>query len=276
MKKRQWISGIIGIVILTVILGASVLAPYLAPYEPNSINMAESLQEPSARHLLGTDLLGRDIFSRVLYGGRSSIVLALLATAASMLAGMAIGTLAGYYGGFLDEIIMILMNIFQGLPGTSLMIAIAGIMGPSFKSLMIALVLTSWTGFARIVRTEVLRLKEENFVRGLKCLGVSDQAIIWKHIVPNMKGNTVVLFATRIGRCILSISGLSFLGLGIQPPDPDWSVMLNDARMNFRSSPYLIMGPGICLVLLLLGINLVGDFLRDRMDHRSGEAGNAA
>lgn len=276
MKKRQWISGIIGILILTVILGASVLAPYLAPYEPNSINMAESLQEPSARHLLGTDLLGRDIFSRVLYGGRSSIVLALLATAASMLAGMAIGTLAGYYGGFLDEIIMILMNIFQGLPGTSLMIAIAGIMGPSFKSLMIALVLTSWTGFARIVRTEVLRLKEENFVRGLKCLGVSDQAIIWKHIVPNMKGNTVVLFATRIGRCILSISGLSFLGLGIQPPDPDWSVMLNDARMNFRSSPYLIMGPGICLVLLLFGINLVGDFLRDRMDHRSGEAGNAA
>lgn len=276
MKKRQRISGIIGIVILIVILGASILAPYLAPYEPNSINMAESLQEPSARHLLGTDLLGRDIFSRVLYGGRSSIVLALLATAASMLAGMAVGTLAGYYGGFLDEIIMILMNIFQGLPGTSLMIAIAGIMGPSFKSLMIALVLTSWTGFARIVRTEVLGLKKENFVWGLKCLGVSDQAIIWKHIVPNMKGNTVVLFATRIGRSILSIAGLSFLGLGIQPPDPDWSVMLNDARMNFRSSPYLIMGPGICLVLLLFGINLVGDFLRDLMDRRSGEAGNAA
>lgn len=275
MKKRQWISGMTGIVILTVILGASILAPYLAPFEPNSINMAESLQEPSARHLLGTDLLGRDIFSRVLYGGRSSIVLALLATAASMLAGMAVGTLAGYYGGILDEGIMILMNIFQGLPGTSLMIAIAGIMGPSFKSLMIALVLTGWTGFARIVRTEVLRLKEENFVWGLKCLGVSDQAVIWKHIVPNMKGNTVVLFATRIGRCILSISGLSFLGLGIQPPDPDWSVMLNDARMNFRSSPYLIMGPGICLMLLLFGINLVGDFLRDRMDHRMGEAGNA-
>lgn len=275
MKKRQWISGMTGIVILTVILGASILAPYLAPFAPNSINMAESLQEPSARHLLGTDLLGRDIFSRVLYGGRSSIVLALLATAASMLAGMAVGTLAGYYGGILDESIMILMNIFQGLPGTSLMIAIAGIMGPSFKSLIIALVLTGWTGFARIVRTEVLRLKEENFVWGLKCLGVSDQAVIWKHIVPNMKGNTVVLFATRIGRCILSISGLSFLGLGIQPPDPDWSVMLNDARMNFRSSPYLIMGPGICLVLLLFGVNLVGDFLRDRMDHRMGEAGNA-
>lgn len=276
MKKRQWISGIAGIIIVVVILGASVLAPFLAPYDPNGIDMAQSLQGPSPQHLLGTDLLGRDIFSRILYGGRSSIVLALLATAASMLAGMAVGTLAGYYGGILDEIIMIFLNIFQGLPGTSLMIAIAGIMGPSFKSLMIALVLTSWTGFARIVRTEVLRLREENFVRGLKCLGVSDQAIIWKHIVPNMKGNTVVLFATRIGRCILSISGLSFLGLGIQPPDPDWSVMLNDARMSFRSSPYLVMGPGVCLILLLFGINLVGDLLRDLMDRRAGEAGNAA
>lgn len=274
MKKRQWISGIVGIVIIAVILGAGILAPYLAPYAPNAINMAESLQEPSRQHLLGTDLLGRDIFSRVLYGGRSSIVLALAATAVSMLAGMAVGTLAGYYGGLLDEAIMILMNIFQGLPGTSLMIAVAGILGPSFQSLMIALVLTSWTGFARIVRTEVLRLKEENFVRGLKCLGVSDQAVIWKHIVPNMKGNTAVLFATRIGRCILSISGLSFLGLGIQPPDPDWSVMLNDARMNFRSSPYLIVGPGLCLVLLLFGINLAGDLLRDLMDTRRGEAGN--
>lgn len=276
MKKGQWISGIAGIIIVVVILGASVLAPFLAPYDPNGIDMAQSLQGPSPQHLLGTDLLGRDIFSRILYGGRSSIVLALLATAASMLAGMAVGTLAGYYGGILDEIIMIFLNIFQGLPGTSLMIAIAGIMGPSFKSLMIALVLTSWTGFARIVRTEVLRLREENFVRGLKCLGVSDQAIIWKHIVPNMKGNTVVLFATRIGRCILSISGLSFLGLGIQPPDPDWSVMLNDARMSFRSSPYLVMGPGVCLILLLFGINLVGDLLRDLMDRRAGEAGNAA
>lgn len=273
MKKRQLLSGIAGIVILSIIVGASILAPWIAPYEPNAVNMAQTLQSPCAAHPFGTDLLGRDIFSRVLYGGRSSIVLALAATAVSMLVGMVVGTLAGYYGGVLDDGIMVIMNIFQGLPSTSLMVAIAGIMGPSFKSLMIALVLTGWTGFARIVRTEVLRLKEENFVQGLKCLGVSDQAIIWKHIVPNMKGNTVVLFATRIGRCILSISGLSFLGLGIQPPNPDWSVMLNDARMNFRSAPYLIMGPGICLVALLFGINLVGDMLRDLMDHRTGEAG---
>ena len=254
MSKRQMIPGIIGIVILTVILAGSVLAPVLAPYEVNAVDMSQTLRTPSAAHLLGTDLLGRDIFSRILYGGRSSILLSLTATVLSMLAGMAVGTLAGYYGGICDDVILVCMNIFQGLPGTSLMIAIAGIMGPSFQSLMIALVLTSWTGFARIIRTEVLRLKEENFVKGLKILGVSDQAIIWKHIVPNMKGNTVVMFA-------------------IQPPNPDWSVMLNDARMNFRSYPHLIIAPGVCLVLLLLGINLVGDMLRDVMDHKRGEAG---
>lgn len=273
MKKSQLLPGMLGVFILAVILLASILAPVLAPCEPNAIHMAETLTPPSAAHIMGTDLLGRDIFSRILYGGRSSILLALAATVVSMLAGMAVGTFAGYYGGILDDIIMIFMNVFQGLPGTSLMIAIAGILGPSFRSLMIALVLTSWTGFARIVRTEVLRLKEENFVQGLKCLGVSSQGIIWKHMVPNLKGNTVVLFATRIGRSILSISGLSFLGLGIQPPDPDWSVMLNDARMNFRSAPYLIIAPGVCLVLLLLGINLVGDMLRDLMDNKAGEAG---
>ncbi|MCI8994879.1 MAG: ABC transporter permease [Lachnospiraceae bacterium] len=273
MRKSQLIPGMFGIFILTVILLASILAPVLAPYEPNAIHMAGTLMPPCASHIMGTDLLGRDIFSRILYGGRSSILLALAATIVSMLAGMTVGTFAGYYGGVFDDIVLIFMNVFQGLPGTSLMIAIAGILGPSFESLMIALVLTSWTGFARIVRTETLRLKEENFIQGLKCLGVSSQGIIWKHIVPNLKGNTMVLFATRIGRSILSISGLSFLGLGIQPPDPDWSVMLNDARMNFRSAPYLIMAPGICLVLLLLGINLVGDMLRDLTDNKTGEAG---
>ncbi len=273
MKKQQYIPGIIGISLLVFIVFCSIFAPVLAPYDKNAIDLAASLESPSAAHLLGTDLLGRDILSRVLYGGRSSIILALAATLVSMLIGIVAGTLAGYYGGILDDILLTLINIFQGLPGTSLMVAIAGILGPGFKSLMIALVITSWTGFARIVRTEVLRIKGEDFVEGLKILGIPGPLIIWKHIVPNMKGNTIVLFTTRIGRAILSIAGLSFLGLGIQPPEPDWSVMLNDARMNFRSSPYLIAGPGIALVLLLLGINLTGDFIRDLTDRRAGEAG---
>ena len=272
MTRRQNISGIIGVAILLLIVILSILAPWIAPYSPTGINMGESLQGPSAKHLCGTDVLGRDMLSRILYGGRSSMVLALLATVASMLFGMIIGTLAGYYGGAFDYVLTICTNIFQGLPGTSLMVAIAGIMGPSFKSLMIALVLTSWTGFSRIVRTETLKYREENFVEGLKSLGEPGISIIWRHIVPNMLGNVVVLFTTRTGRCLLSISGLSYLGLGIQPPSPDWSVMLSDARMNFRSAPHLVLIPGICLVLLLFSINLIGDWLRDRLDRQNREA----
>ena len=272
MTRRQNISGIIGVAILLLIVILSILAPWIAPYSPTGINMGESLQGPSAKHLFGTDVLGRDMLSRILYGGRSSMVLALLATVASMLFGMIIGTLAGYYGGAFDYVLTICTNIFQGLPGTSLMVAIAGIMGPSFKSLMIALVLTSWTGFSRIVRTETLKYREENFVEGLKSLGEPGISIIWRHIVPNMLGNVVVLFTTRTGRCLLSISGLSYLGLGIQPPSPDWSVMLSDARMNFRSAPHLVLIPGICLVLLLFSINLIGDWLRDRLDRQNREA----
>lgn len=273
MTIRKMIPGIAGTALLAAIVICSIFAPAIAPVNPNTVNMAQSLLPPSPEHIFGTDILGRDMMSRILYGGRSSILLALTATTASMMFGMAVGTLSAYYGGIFDEIIMISLNIVQGLPGTSLMIAIAGIMGPSFKSLMIALVLTSWAGFARIVRTEVLKLKSENFVEGLKCIGAGDLVIIWRHIIPNLKGNTIVLFTTRIGRCILSISGLSFLGLGVQPPNPDWSVMISDARMNFRSAPHLIIVPGICMILLLLSINLIGDMLRDIFDKKNGEAG---
>ncbi len=273
MKKRQWIPGAVGLAVLLLIITASILAPWIAPYAPNEINMAEGLQGPGGKHLLGTDLLGRDLFSRILYGGRSSMLLALLATLLSMLFGLIVGTMAGYFGGWCDYMLTVCTNIFQGLPGTSLMVAIAGIMGPSFRSLMIALVLTSWTGFSRIVRTEALKYREENFVEGLRSLGESHLSIIWLHIIPNMLGNVMVLFTTRIGRCLLSISGLSYLGLGIQPPDPDWSVMLSDAQMHFRSAPHLVLVPGVCMVLLLFSINLIGDTLRDWLDRQNREAG---
>ena len=273
MTKRQWIPGAVGILLLSLIIISSILAPWIAPYDPNGIDITASLQGPSLQHLFGTDLLGRDLFSRILYGGRTCMGLALFASLLSMLFGMIVGTAAGYFGGACDYILTIGTNIFQGLPGTSLMVAIAGIMGPSFRSLMIALILTSWTGFSRIVRTEVMKYREENFVEGLKSLGESDFDIIWRHIIPNMMGNVMVLFTTRIGRCLLSISGLSYLGLGIQPPDPDWSVMLSDARMNFRSAPHLVLVPGICIVLLLFSLNLIGDMLRDWLDKQNREAG---
>ena len=273
MSRRQLLPGMCGVVILTFIIIASLFAPWLVPVSPYEVNMSQSLLPPSPEHIFGTDLLGREMLSRILYGGRSSLLLALAATVAAMIFGLLVGTIGGYYGGITDRIIVIILNIFQGLPGTSLMIAIAGIMGPSRTSLLLALVITGWAGFARIVRTEVFRLKQENFVVGLKSLGAGNGVIMWRHIVPKMKGNTMVLFTTRIGRAVLSISGLSFLGLGVQPPTPDWSVMINDARMNFRSAPHLIVIPGTCIVLLLLSINLTGDLLRDIFDKKSQEAG---
>ena len=199
------------------------------------------------------------------------MVLALFATLFSMLFGIAVGAIAGYFGGIWDWTITWITNIFQGLPGTSFMIAIAGIMKPSIYSLLIALVITSWAGFSRVVRTEVLRLKDENYIEGMRCLGASDQYIIVKHILPNMMGNTIILFTTRVGRSVLSIASLSFLGLGLQPPTPDWSVMISEARMDFRSSPHLIIAPGICIFLLLLSINLLGDALRDYFDIKNQE-----
>ncbi len=274
MTKKQWIPGVIGFILLGMMILGSVLAPVLTSYEPNAMNMAETLQPPSLQHLLGTDLLGRDMFSRILYGGRSSMLLALCAALLSMLVGMLVGVLAGYFGGLWDYLLTIITNIFQGLPGVSMMVAIAGIMGPGFKSLMLGLVLTNWTGFSRVVRTEVMKYREENFVEGLKVLGASHLRIICGHILPNMFGNTVILLTTRIGRSLLSISGMSYLGLGIQPPTPDWSVMLSDARMSFRSAPHLILAPGICIVIVMFSIHLIGDFLRDWMDRQNREAGD--
>ena len=274
MTKKQWIPGVIGFILLGMMILGSVLAPILTSYEPNAMNMAETLQPPSLQHLLGTDLLGRDMFSRILYGGRSSMLLALCAALLSMLVGMLVGVLAGYFGGLWDYLLTIITNIFQGLPGVSMMVAIAGIMGPGFKSLMLGLVLTNWTGFSRVVRTEVMKYREENFVEGLKVLGASHLRIICGHILPNMFGNTVILLTTRIGRSLLSISGMSYLGLGIQPPTPDWSVMLSDARMSFRSAPHLILAPGICIVIVMFSIHLIGDFLRDWMDRQNREAGD--
>lgn len=202
------------------------------------------------------------------------MLLSLAAAVLSLSAGLGIGLIGGFYGGKVDVAITIVSNIFQGIPGSCFMIAIAGILGASIESLILALVITSWAGFSRIVRAEVLQLKEEPFIEGLKCLGCSDMRIIWLHIVPNLMNKLMVLFTIRVGRGILAVAGLSFLGLGVQPPTPDWSVMINDAIMYYRSSPHLIIIPGLCIFILIYSINVLGDELRDRLDVRFNEVRN--
>ena len=257
--------------LLVLILLSGLLAPLIAPYDPNAIDMSVKLQGFSPAHLLGTDALGRDMLSRVLYGGRTSILLALAATALSMAFGLLLGILGGYFGGPLDMAITAFANIFQGIPGTCLMVAIAGILGPGIPNLLLALFVTSWAGFSRIVRTETLRIREEPYIEGLRSLGAGSGRLLWRHILPNMMTNIIVLFTTRVGRCVLSIASLSYLGLGIRPPAPDWSVMISDARLDYRSAPHLIIVPGLCIFLLLFALNLLGDALRDHFDVRSRE-----
>lgn len=261
----------IAIFIICIIVGASIFAPILATHNPYEPNMAIRLQGPSLQHIFGTDALGRDMYSRILYGGRASMLLSLAAAVLSLGAGLSVGILSGYYGGKLDICVTIISNIFQGIPGACFMIAIAGVLGASIESLILALVITSWAGFSRIVRAEVISLKEEPFIEGLRCLGCSDFRIIVRHIIPNLFNKLVVLFTIRVGRGILSVAGLSFLGLGVQPPTPDWSTMINDAIMYYRSSAHLIIIPGMFIFLLIYSINVLGDALRDRLDVRFSE-----
>ena len=222
-----------GLVILLLILLTSVLAPVLAPYDPLVSNLSEALQKPSAAHLLGTDNIGRDTLSRVL-----------------------------------DGIITTISSIFQGLPGLTLMIAVAGLLGQGVKSMLIAIVINSWVGFSRIVRGEVMKLKQESFIKGLRTIGAGDLRILFLHISPNILGTLSVLFATRIAGNVISVASMSYLGLGLQPPTPDWGVMINDARQYFRQEPLLVIAPGLYILLLSLSINLLADELRDRLDVR--------
>lgn len=257
-----------GLVLLFIILLTSVLAPVLAPYDPLVSNLSEALQKPSAAHLLGTDNIGRDTLSRVLYGGRQSILLALAATVLSMLLGFILGLFAGYFGGWIDGVITTISSIFQGLPGLTLMIAVAGLLGQGVRSMRIAIVINSWVGFSRIVRGEVMKLKQESFIKGLRTIGAGDLRILFLHISPNILGTLCVLFATRIAGNVISVASMSYLGLGLQPPTPDWGVMINDARQYFRQEPLLVVAPGLCILLLSLSINLLADELRDRLDVR--------
>lgn len=258
-------------IMLSFIILGSIFAPLLATHNPFEPDIASRLQGPGWQHFFGTDALGRDMYSRILYGGRASMLLTLISSVLALSLGVAVGIAGGFYGGKIDMFFTILSNIFQGIPGSCFMIAVAGILGASIQSLILALVVTSWAGFSRIVRAEVLQLMGEPFIEGLRALGCNDLRMIMRHIFPNITHKLMVLFSIRLGRGVLSIAGLSFLGLGVQPPTPDWSVMINDAVMYYRSSPHLIIIPGFFVFILIYSCNIIGEYLRDRFDVKLDE-----
>lgn len=253
---------------LTVILVASLLAPVLAPYSYDEISLPSRLQLPSKQHWFGTDELGRDILSRLLYGGRVSFFVSFVVVILSMVSGVTIGLIAGFYGGWLDEVLMRLADVFLAFPGILLAIALMAVLGPSLQNVIIALVSIGWISYARIARSLTLKLRELDFVRASINLGAGTFRILFRHIFPNVIPTLIVQASFSFAGVILAESSLSFLGLGVQPPHPSWGTMLNEGKNHLLDAPYLMMFPGLSIFASVLSFNLLGDALRDRLDPR--------
>ena len=259
-----------GFVLVVVFVLCAIFAPWLAPQDPASINLPDRLQGPSAHHWFGTDELGRDILSRVIYGARISMLVGLSVVTGSLLLGIIIGSLAGYYGGRLDRFVnVIVMNAFLSFPGILLAIAFVAFLGPGIFNLILALVIGGWVGYARLVRAQVLAAREREYVEAARALGASDLRIIVRHILPNIIQPVIVQAAIGMAGAVLAEATMSFLGLGVPPPTASWGSMLNDGRAHLFDAPHLVLFPAGAVMLAVLSFNFIGDALRDYLDPRS-------
>ncbi|MGQ9557484.1 MAG: nickel transporter permease [Desulfurispora sp.] len=257
-KDRMALLGL-GVIMLLALL--AVLAPWLAPHDPVQINLEQSLQPPGGSYWLGTDHLGRCVFSRLLWGARVSLGTALLALGAILLISLPLGLLAGYCGGRVDNLIMRLVDVVLAFPGLILALVISGMLGPGLLNMMLALAGVWWAEYARLVRGQVLAIKERDFVLAARAVGAGPGWLMLRHLLPAALGPVIVLATLDMGKLILAISGLSFLGLGAQPPTPEWGTMLSDARPYLQTEPRLMLAPGLCIMLVALAFNLLGDGL---------------
>ena len=260
----------LGLAILVVMVALAVCADWIADYDTNvtGMNMAERLQTPSAKHWFGTDSYGRDVFARIIHGSRLSLSLSIFAMLAAVAIGSIIGAIAGYYGGRVDDVLMRLMDILLAIPPMLMSISIVAALGHSMVNLMIALSLAYIPVFARVIRSSILTVKGQEFIEAAKACGTSNARIILRHIIPNAIGPIIVQATLAMGSTILIISSLSFMGMGIQPPQTEWGTMLYEGRDLIRTSPYLVIFPGIAIALAVLSLNLLGDGLRDALDPR--------
>lgn len=262
-------SALVGLAILVLLVLAAVLAPVLAPYSPTEPHYESALRGPGRGFLLGTDVLGRDQLSRLLFGARISLASVTLAAAAITLLGVTIGLLSGYHGGVVDGIIQRVIDVLLAFPSLVLALAIAGVLGPSIRSVLIAVVAVHWVSYARLVRGMVLSARTQPYVESAIAVGARSWRLMFHEILPNVVPPVVVLATLEMGGLLLSISSLSFLGLGAQPPTPEWGTMLNQARPFFQSHPHLMIAPGVAITLTVLAFNLLGDGLRDALDPRA-------
>lgn len=256
-------------ILVVVLLVIAAAAPILAPYDPTHATMQDAFLEPGAAHLFGTDKLGRDCFSRVLYGARASLSGVLILVACVFAVGTTMGVLSGYFGGKVDTVIMRISDMMISFPGMILAIAVAGIMGGSLVNAVIALTIVSWTKYARLARSLVLQIKRRDYVEAAIVNGGTSSHILWVHILPNILPMMVITAAADIGALMMELAGLSFLGFGSQPPAPEWGLMLNEGRQQLQTAPWLMIFPGLAIFVTVVIFNLWGDNLRDVLDPRN-------
>lgn len=264
LKKNK--VAMVSLVVLLVIVLVAVLAPVLAPYGYEVTDKRHTLEGPSSEHLLGTDRLGRDVLSRLIWGARQSIAMGVLAISISAVLGIIIGAVAGYFGGWLDNLLMRFLDIYQSIPMMLLCITFAAILGPSLRNAIIAIGISMVPGFARMMRAQILTVRDNEYIEAARCCNASNMSILVHHIIPNAISPLIVNITMSIGGAVMSGAGLSFIGLGVQSPTPEWGAMISDARNFLRANGELALYPGLCIMITVLGFNLIGDGLRDALD----------
>jgi len=257
---------ILGLVILIFMVAIAIFAPVIAPEGFDNQNLDNNLQGPSAQHLFGTDEFGRDVLSRIIYGARISLFVGFFAVSISVFLGGGLGAIAGYFGGLADNVIMRSMDVLSAIPSILLAISISASLGPGLFNLMIAVGISSIPGYARLVRASVLSIRNIEYIEASKSAGASHMHIIVKHIIPNCLSPVIVQATLGVAFAILTAAGLSFIGLGIQPPNPEWGAMLSSGRGYIRDFPHLTLFPGLVIMLTILALNFLGDGLRDALD----------
>ena len=267
IKRNKMFSLLVVAAIAIILVG--IFAPVIATHSPYESNLHDAFIAPNSEHIFGTDKLGRDIFSRVIYGTRISLSAALILVILIFTIGTTLGVIAGYFGGIIDTIIMRISDMMISFPGMVLAIAMAGIMGASVKNAVIAITVVSWTKYARLSRSLVLKIKETDYIRAAKVTGCKTVHIITRHILPNIISTLIITATTDIGTMILELSALSFLGFGAQSPQAEWGLMLNEGRAYMVDCPWLMIYPGLAICIVVVVYNLLGDSLRDILDSRS-------
>ncbi len=261
-----------GFIIIVAVFLLAMLAPFIAPFDPDNINVKSILIAPSAQHWMGTDGLGRDVLSRMLYGGRISLLVGLVAVGISTIIGIILGAIAGYYRGWVDTVIMRLVDVMLSIPSFFLILAVIAFLTPSIVNVMIVIGLTSWMGVTRLVRAEFLSLSGREFVLASRTLGAKDARLIFTHLLPNSLTPIIVSSVLGVAGAVLLESGLSFLGLGVQAPQASWGNILTDGKDYIQFAWWLSLFPGLAILLTVLGYNLLGEGLRDALDPRSGSS----